>query len=612
MNQLELLAPARDLQIGIAAIDCGADAVYIAGPRFGARQAAGNEIEDIQKLCEYAHRFGARIFVTLNTILYDEEVEQAWEQMLAMQEAGVDALIVQDMAIVSMAMDRGYAIPLHASTQCAIRTPEQAAFLEKVGFSRLVLERELSLAQIKAIRAAVSCELEFFVHGALCVCYSGQCYLSEHIAGRSANRGACIQACRSKYDLVDGAGKMLVRDKAVLSLKDYNLRNRLEELADAGICSFKIEGRLKNASYVRNVVRDYSIALDELVSRRPYVRGSFGTVTGGFTPNTDKTFNRGYTELFLDGKKGKWAAMDAAKSMGEEIGKVVSLNKDKSLVTLNLKDRQTVLNNGDGFSFVATDGSVCGFRGDVCSGNTIRCKSTPELFPGARIYRNIDTAFEKEMDRKPCIREIKVDVKIAFHNGLGHADALSEDGRHIQTIFQTGDQAAENQERMQGMISSQIGKSAGHYRFEVKEIISEESLPFMAASALNGIRRSLAEELDKMICKKRDILHRTPDKESCKNNAYMKDASYRFNFSNKLADLLYAEAGVESIDKAYELEHQKEAELMRTKYCVRHELGLCPKQQNAKNAAPLYILNSGQRYALIFDCRNCEMVVKLP
>ena len=612
MNQLELLAPARDLQIGIAAIDCGADAVYIAGPKFGARQAAGNEIEDIRKLCKYAHRFGARIFVTLNTILYDEEVEQAWEQMLAMQEAGVDALIVQDMAIVSMARDRGYGIPLHASTQCAIRTPEQAAFLEKVGFSRLVLERELSLEQIKAIRAAVSCELEFFVHGALCVCYSGQCYLSEHIAGRSANRGACIQACRSKYDLVDGNGKILVRDKAVLSLKDYNLRNRLEDLADAGICSFKIEGRLKNSSYVRNVVRDYSMALDELIQRRPYARGSFGSVTGGFTPNTDKTFNRGYTELFLDGKKAKWAAMDAAKSMGEEIGTVSGLNKDKTTVTLNLKDRQTILNNGDGFSFVASDGSVCGFRGDICNGNSIRCKSTSELFQGARIYRNIDTAFEKEMDRKPCVREIKVEVNISFCDKLGYADATSEDGRHVRVSFDAGDQIAENQERMQGMISTQIGKSAGHYRFEVKEILSECALPFMAASALNGVRRSLAEELDKTDCIKRDILHRTPDKESCKNNAYMKDASYRFNISNKLAELMYAETGVKSIEKAYELVHQKDAELMRTKYCVRHELGLCPKMQSGKNAAPLYILNNGQRYALVFDCRNCEMVVRLP
>lgn len=252
-RQLELLAPARDYQIGIAAIDCGADAVYIAGPQFGARQAAGNEIDDIRRLCEYAHRFGVRIFVTLNTILYDEELEAAYRQMLAVQEAGADAIIVQDLAILAMA-EKGIGdikgeirIPLHASTQCAIRTPEQARFLESLGFSRLILERELSLEQIKAIRDAVSCELEFFVHGALCVCYSGQCYLSEKIAGRSANRGACIQACRSRYDLVDGAGKVLVRDKALLSLKDYNLRDRIGELAAAGITSFKIEVVLRTS-----------------------------------------------------------------------------------------------------------------------------------------------------------------------------------------------------------------------------------------------------------------------------------------------------------------------------------------------------------------------------
>ena len=358
MKQLELLAPARDIQVGIAAIDCGADAVYIAGPQFGARQAAGNSIEDIRQLCTYAHRFGARIFVALNTILYDEELEAAYRQMIEVQEAGADALIIQDMAVIEMVMNgigdfrEKISIPLHASTQCAIRTPEQAAFLESLGFSRLILERELSLEQIRSIRNAVTCELEFFVHGALCVCYSGQCYLSEKIAGRSANRGACIQACRSRYDLTDASGKVLVRDKALLSLKGYNLRDRLEELAEAGITSFKIEGRLKNASYVKNVVRDYSLALDDITGRYPdlYERGSFGTVRGGFTPDTAKTFNRGYTQLFLDGQRGKWAAMDAAKSMGEEIGRISGISRDGSTLTVNLSRRDIVLNNGDGFS----------------------------------------------------------------------------------------------------------------------------------------------------------------------------------------------------------------------------------------------------------------------
>ena len=426
---------------------------------------------------------------------------------------------------------------------------------------------------------------------------------SLSVVGGKLPPGQCI---------TDGSGKVLVKDKALLSLKDYNLRRRMEELADAGICSFKIEGRLKNASYVRNVVRDYSIALDEIVSRRTYVRGSFGSVAGGFTPNTDKTFNRGYTELFLDGKKGKWAAMDAAKSMGEEIGTVTGMNKDKSSVVLRLFNKETILNNGDGFSFVAADGSVCGFRGDVCTGNTVRCKNTPELLIGARIYRNIDTAFEKEMDRKPCIREIKVEVTVRFEKGQGWADAVSEDGRKVTISFETGGQTAENQERMEGMIFSQIGKSSGHYRFNVTDIRCEGALPFMSASSLNGVRRSLADELDKVPCIKRDILHRTSGRESYENNIYVKDASYRFNISNKLAEKLYREAGIETFEKAYELEHQKNAELMRTRYCIRHELGLCPRMQAGNKAAsPLYLLNNGQRFVLVFDCCNCEMIVKL-
>ena len=628
MRQLELLAPARDAQIGIAAIDCGADAVYIAGPRFGARQAAGNEMEDIRQLCEYAHRFGARIFVTLNTILYDSELEEAWQQMLAVEAAGADALIVQDMAVAVMARDRGYGLPLHASTQCAIRTPEQAAFLESIGFSRLILERELSLEQIRAIRNAVSCELEFFVHGALCVCYSGQCYLSEYISGRSANRGACIQACRSRYDLLDESGKVLVKDKALLSLKDYNLRNRLEELADAGITSFKIEGRLKNSSYVRNVVRDYSLALDEIISRRDYVRASFGSVTGGFVPDTTKTFNRGYTQLFLDGVKGSWACLDAAKSMGEEIGVVTGLNRDRSHTTLRLLSSSTKLNNGDGFSFIASDGSICGFRGDVCSGNSVKSKSVPELYIGARIFRNIDTAFEKELDRKACARELKVKVSLSFSDAGCEVTAVSEDGRKVCRLFETGLQTADNQDRMLSVIGAQIGKSAGHYRFHAESIHSQTALPFMSASSLNGIRRELAEALDGISCRKRDILHRTIGRESYKNNIPVKDASYRFNISNKLAESIYREAGAESIEKAYELEHQDSAELMRSRYCIRHELGLCPKHHSplspvlsglsASNPAlsaavgnsPLYLLNNGRRLTLTFDCKNCEMVVK--
>ena len=619
MRQLELLAPARDYQIGIAAIDCGADAVYIAGPQFGARQAAGNEVEDIRRLCEYAHRFGVRIFVTLNTILYDDELEAAYRQMIAVQEAGADAIIVQDMAIVAMAQNgigdirKNIHIPLHASTQCAIRTPDQARYLESLGFSRLILERELSLQEINEIRKAVTCELEFFVHGALCVCYSGQCYISEKIAGRSANRGACIQACRSRYDLVDEKGKVLVKDKALLSLKDYNLKARLAELAEAGITSFKIEGRLKNESYVKNVVRDYSIALDDLISRSgdTYVRGSFGKVYGGFTPDTRKTFNRGYTELYIDGRRGRWASMDAAKSMGEEIGIVKTVNHDKSRITLEIKDRNICLVNGDGFSFVAKDGTVTGFRGDVCSGNTISCKSTPSLFTGARIFRNISAAFEKEIEKQKCSREIQVSIKLTFpvSGEAANATAVSEDGRTVAVSFEAGNQIADNQERMQAMFESQLGKSTGHFRFSLIGIETDGPLPFMSASAINAIRRQLAEQLEALPCIKRDLLLRDIHiGDACSDKA--QKASYKYNISNRLSNELYLGTRFEETESAYELSHREDAELMRTRYCIRYELGLCPVHQGAKQTGNLFLLNNGQKFSLHFDCKNCEMVVK--
>ena len=618
MRQLELLAPARDLQIGIAAIDCGADAVYIAGPQFGARQAAGNEISDIKLLCDHAHKFGARIFITLNTILYDSELKDAYKFMLDVQEAGADAIIVQDMAVIAMAANgignikEDIRIPLHASTQCAIRTPEQAKFLESLGFSRIILERQLSLEQIRAIREAVSCELEFFVHGAICVCYSGQCYLSEKIAGRSANRGACIQACRSRYDLVDGTGKVLVRDKALLSLKDYNLRGRLRELAEAGISSFKIEGRLKNESYVRNVVRDYSIALDRLVASQPetYERGSFGQVSGGFTPDTSKTFNRGYTELYLDGRRGKWAAMEAAKSMGEHVGSISGIGRGEITLKLN---KGVSLNNGDGFSFVSRFGKVEGFRGDVCSGNTIRCKISPALHTGVQLYRNINSAFEKEIERQSCTREIRVNVNLDFkftdQKYILRASATSEDGRAIDLSFDPGNQKADNQERMADMLRKQIEKASGIYRFSVGSVSSSDGLPFMPAAFLNGIRREIAEQLELIPCNKKDILLR-----ECKifgrESLTQKNVLYKSNVSNHLAEETYRKCGAEQVEQAYELNHAEGAELMRSRYCIRYELGRCPKHHGCKEGGPLFLLNNGQRFALHFDCRNCEMTVK--
>ena len=727
MKFLELLAPARNADIGIAAIDCGADAVYIAGPAFGARQAAGNSMEDIRRLTEYAHRFGARIFLTLNTILFDNELAEAERLLAEAKDAGVDAIIAQDLAVWELTD-----LPVHASTQCAIRTPEKARLYEGIGASRLVLEREMSLDQIRAIRSSVDCELEFFVHGALCVCYSGQCYMSERIAGRSANRGECIQACRSLYDLVDEDGNVLVRNKALLSLKDYNLKDRLQDLADAGICSFKIEGRLKNISYVRNVVRAYSLALDELVAANPEKlrRVSFGRSEGGFTPDLAKTFNRGYTQLFLDGKRsGNWSSMDAPKSIGEEVGTVVSIapmrqnfsngkrpSEENITITLRMKNPGDRLQNGDGFSFLSKGrGEIVGFRGDVCQGNRITCRNVTGLYPGAKLYRNLSNAFEKELESNLPVRTIPVSVDISVivvpvtstgsvtewcrsvTENIGPVtddscpvtekgrspsqskrlckqtyslkiNAVSQDGRSIVLEREAGDSTAENAKRMREMFVAQISKDTGIYSFTLSSLNVETpdgSLPFLPASALNAIRRDLAAALDKMPCRaiplptgktadnpgisnalstpnnaespsgcqdrrqdQKPILSKIPDiQEPASDGIHV---SYKANIANHVARETYQVLGATQTDEAFEISHLRGTELMRTKYCIRHELGLCPvhrktgRHQGKANFATgssklatttpsghLYLINNGKRYHLSFDCANCEMVVRV-
>ena len=612
MTGLELLAPARTKEIGIAAIGCGADAVYIAGPDFGARQAAGNSIEDIKELCSYAHMFGARIFIALNTILYDNELDTASRQIGQLQEAGADAFIIQDLGIVRMAADKklDIGIPLHASTQCAIRTVEDALFLEHLGFSRLILERQLSLEDIRRIRQATNCELEFFVHGALCVCYSGQCYISEEIAGRSSNRGACIQACRSRFDLVDSTGKTLIRNKAVLSLKDLNLKNRLEDLADAGITSFKIEGRLKNESYVKNIVREYSTALEELITRNHgFERVSFGKIEGGFTPRPEKTFNRGYTELFIDGKRGQWASMDSPKSIGEEIGTVIEVNARKTKFKIKFSDKSISLGNGDGFTFVNRKNEVTGIRGDICSGNEVMCKPCPDLLPGTKIYRNLSTAFEKELENNQPQRLIGVSLNVGViqENGIisvtVHAE--SEDGRKVSGSFPAGSERTENMDRTIAMLQNQLGKKSGNYSFRVSEIISGD-YPHMSASFINSMRRDIAGKLNLLPCRKNLMKHCRLSSETI----FSGKPDYRQNIANAEAMALYRDSSGSEPEYAFELTHRRGAELMRSKYCIRHETGMCLKDRNPGiRPSTLYLVNNGRRFQLDFDCRKCEMII---
>ena len=601
MRALELLAPARTADIGVAAVDCGADAVYIAGPAFGARQAAGNSVEDIRGLCEYAHRFGVRIYVTFNTLVYEEEISQARRLLQELQDAGVDALIVQDAAVTRLAPE---GMILHASTQCAIRTPEKARFTESLGYGRLVLERELSLEQIRAVRDAVDAELEVFVHGALCVCYSGQCYLSEHLAGRSANRGACIQACRSLYDLEDADGHVLARNKALLSLKDFNLIHRLEDLAEAGADSFKIEGRLKSISYVRNVVRAYSDALDALVRRHPdqYRRASFGTLRGGFKPDLRKSFNRDYTELFLDGKRGEWASMDAPKSMGEYIGTVARVSS--GTVTVKPADASLTLHNGDGFAFVGRGGEIVGFRGDVCEGFAIRCKDVPGLKEGMRLYRNIDADFERKLEADKPVRELAASVRVRLAGDSLTASVVTEDGRSSAVTARMPDDLARDPERMLETVRTQLSKRSGIYVFSVEEVEADGPVPFMPASFLNGIRRDLAAALDaepvRMLPLRRGALRPDPAPEAL---------TYKDNLANSIAREVYQERGASRMEDAYELTHREGVEYMRTKYCLRHELGMCPKQRPGTRPDPLFLVNNGRRLRLSFDCAACEMTV---
>ena len=589
MLELELLSPAKDKAVGIAAIDCGADAVYIAGPGWGNRKAAGNSIDDIRELCTYAHRFGVRIYLTVNTIIYPDEWPAVHSMMLEAQDAGVDAFIIREERLLSLPDIR---VPMHASTQCAIRTPEAARRFEALGCSRIILERALSLQEVRAIREAVSCELEFFVHGALCVCYSGDCRLSEYLDGRSADRGDCIQACRSLYDLVDESGRTLVRGRTLLSMRDFKLLDRLEDLAGAGICSFKIEGRLKSASYVKNVVREYSLALDALVAKHPgeYRRASFGKVSGGFTPNSDLTFNRGYTQWWLDGVRGRWSSMDTAN--GEFVGEVQAVRPSGGGLMLTLKPAGAglQLSNGDGFAFFEPGRGVTGFRADRCEGRQIFCKRVDGLRAGVRLYRNINAAFERELEAGSPRREIGVDVDVAVSGSFViELKAETEDGRCVVSRFNADVDKAENRERSEAMLREQLSKRSGVYAFKVRSVSAPGALPLLSAGTINSMRRLLAEDIDSYVGL------RPPQND---------------NGTAVQAGSSAVPSGASVISSERSESRNLPAELMRTRYCIKYELGLCPRHQKAKPTGALFLVNNGRRLALGFDCAKCEMTVK--
>lgn len=617
--KLELLAPARNKEIGIAAIDCGADAVYIAGPSFGARAAAGNPVEDVRCLAGYAHRYGAKVYAAVNTIIYEEELLQAQRMIWELYDAGVDALIVQDLGITQMELPP---IELHASTQCAIRTPEQAAMLASLGFTRLILERQLSLDEIRAIRGAVGCELEFFVHGAICVGYSGNCYLSQHLAKRSANRGACIQACRSLYDVVGKDGRVLKKNCNILSPKDFCLDDSLQQLAAAGICSFKIEGRLKSASYVKNVVRHYRSRLDEVFTADPrFAAASDGRPEGGFTPNINATFNRGYTRFFIDGQRGDWHSSEGSKSLGEPLGTIRQVTGRNCSIVL---ESSLKVSNGDGLVFITGEGENIGMRANVVSGSEVTLKETSGLFAGQKVFRNFNIQFEKELHSNMPRRSLEAEISVK--GGCATARDIAS-GLEVTLPMPPDAPVAEKPQAALEGIVHQMGKRSGIFDFRCTSVEQSPAL-FYSAASLNALRRSLAECLERLRLQKfveqkafaaqaaaakvKAAAQAVAAGESLTLGANRGRALYSANCANSLARKVLLACGFDPVDDAYEIAPQRSAALMRSRYCIRRELGLCPKENpGCKASEALFLINSGHRLRLEFDCKRCEMVISL-
>lgn len=601
-RSIELLAPAKDLTCGIEAINHGADAVYIGAPKFGARAAAGNTLEDIRSLSDYAHQFNARIYVALNTILKEDELAEAEQLIHQLYQAGTDALIVQDMGITRLNLPP---IPLHASTQTDNRTPEKVKFLEAAGFTQVVLARELSLNEIRGISEQTSVPLEVFVHGALCVSYSGQCYLSAALSGRSANRGECAQYCRLPYSMVDANGTEIVHDKHLLSLKDMNRSDQLEALLDAGVSSLKIEGRLKDVTYVKNITAYYRKKLDLILSRRPeYIRASAGKSVYAFDPMAEKSFNRGFTPFFLHERTNDIAAFNTPKSLGEPVGTVKEL-KGNSFTVAGVKQ----LNNGDGLVFFNSRGELEGFRVNRVEANRVFPLDMPDIKPKTPLYRNFDQAFEKLLAKPSAER--KLSVKIEFlDNPFGFTLAMEDEtGARIMLTepFEKEPARRDQQEN----IRTQLSK-LGNTPFEASEVRIEMSENwFVPSSLLADMRRKAVEKLqaDRTIRYRRELVRKV---EPAKEIPFPeRQLTYLGNVSNSQAVSFYKEHGVETVADAFELKPEKDVPLMFTKHCLRYSMGWCPTYQKQKSPykEPYYLLYKDTRLRLQFDCKRCQMLL---
>lgn len=641
IRKLELLAPAKNLECGIAAIDHGADAVYIGAPRFGARAAAGNSLNDIRLLCEYAHQFGAKVHVTVNTIIYDEEMEDTLRMIVELDKIGVDALLLQDMGVLwEVRAQQLWHRELHSSTQCDCRTADKAWWLSTVGFDRIVLARELSLDEIRQIHEKVTDRtLEVFVHGALCVSYSGVCYASQHCFGRSANRGECAQFCRMKFDLLDANGKEWEHQRHLLSLKDLCQINHLEELADAGAGSFKIEGRLKDINYVKNVVAAYSKALDEVVLRNPgkYIRASHGKVEYNFEPNLKKTFNRGFTTYFLNGRQPDIASFDTPKAMGEYVGKVKEIRGNISFNVATVAS----FANGDGLCFINDDRELEGFRVNRVEGNRLYPHHMPEnLRPGMALYRNNDRDFENQLARKTADRRIPIFIELdAQEEGVKAVAWQLVDkskGRLVKLAdcFEPMELSLAKRPQVEN-IKMQMSK-LGDTLYDCMDVTLRNGLDqcFIPNSKLSQLRRNLVMAIDERIGEQvdqslnrgceRDMFgggycfsepgeHELSKKEFVWQPEYGK-WGYLYNIANDSARDFYETHGLDSIKPAFELgkDLSDEPLVMQCRHCIRYSLGYCVKRGGEKPQwkEPLYLrLGDGRRFRLEFACNECQMNV---
>ena len=588
-KKIELLSPAKDVEVGMAAINHGADAVYIGGPDFGAREKASNTIEDIERLCRHAALYDAKVYVTLNTLLYENELERAQEMAYDCWNAGVDALIIQDMRLLQLDLPP---IPLHASTQCDNLTLEKVQQLEQLGFSQVVLGRELSLKEIREIREKTAVPLEFFVHGALCVSHSGQCYLSQYIGNRSANRGACAQPCRLPWDLLDENGKVLMRNRHLLCLKDLNNSAHLEELIDAGITSFKIEGRMKDADYVKNVTAYYRQNLDKIINQRTDLeQASRGHCNYSFEVNPEKSFNRGFTDFFINGRQKGIGSPFTPKSMGEYIGEVSWCNPLRMEI-----DTDKTLHNGDGLCFLNQDNELVGLRADVVQlgrdgVHTVSTNRPHGAYRSAKIYRNYDIEWQKQVDASTGNRKIDIDLTLAeTEMGYDMIAACRDAMNRVSTRFDVDKITANNPEKA----TENIRKKAlqwGDTAFNPVNLELKFAEPrLIPASILGEMKRDLVAKLTNELI------------ENHRNNRSCRDVPRNVSECDTESCLRDVSGNV------FTDPDDIPAHLMTCHYCVRYANGLCSKETGQK-ATPMFIRNGSNTFRLEFDCRNCIMYV---